>query len=773
MSLIWIAFIREAFKRPWQLVLTILSVASGVAVVVGVDIANTTALSEFERANRTIDGVATHRIVGGADGLDESVFHLVKVGLGIRNAAPVIVGNVTIEGENSRYQLFGVDPFSDFRIRSLSNGLQFESDSGDGAQEWPLFSIGVGVKADSNNRVVIRSGSKSQSFRLMPTLPDQSSVQNDHSENLLVTDISWAQSFLEMRGRLSQIELKLESTDQINKIKAALPDSVRLVDIALYNGAKRDMTRAFRVNLSALGLLALVIAMFLIYSSVSFQIVRRRRQIGLFRLSGVSSVQLATVLLIESIAFAFLGVLVGLVLGYFLAVFLSTLVTGTINALYFSLAESSVLFTPIVAMKASVLGIGATLLSSIVPILKVSQSPPVRLLHGDRYSQALGRLSRWLFPISVISFMFGGLLLLIPGTPLYVAFAGLFFLICAMALLTPVAIERICLLGRKVNTPGKGLLAKMVVLNVAAHQRRTSVAVAALSVAVSATLGVALMIDSFRFSVEQWLEGYLRSDIYISAESSIDGALSKTFLEDLSVLSGVKSVATATRHSLVTNKGPLTLFVLDTDASGFSGFQIVDQHVAELWKSFEKDEVVVISEAYSRHNKLQAGDSVVIPSEKGDQEFLIGGVYRDYSSDRGLIAMSRVTYQRYFRDQKIVSAALVVHNNVSVDNVMDAVRALISVPKGLFIRSNQSLKDSTLTVFDQTFRITEVLRWLAVVVSVVGIVSALMALQLERMREYAAMKAVGFSHWQLGGQILFETGVTGLIAGIMAEWLCR
>ncbi len=768
MKLLWIALIREALKRPWQLVLTILSVASGVAVVVGVDIANTSALSEFERANKTVDGVATHRIVGGTNGLDESIFRLVKVDLALRNAAPVVESSVTIEGESGSYRLFGIDPISDFRVRGLSNGLQFESDSGDGQQDWPLFAIETEVQADSNGHVVVNAGSKFQTFKLMPSSADQSSAQKESGERILVTDISWAQSFLDMSGRLSQIELKLESAEQIDQVKAALPASVRLVDIELYNGAKRDMTRAFRVNLSALGLLALVIAMFLIYSSVSFQIVRRRRLIGLFRLGGVSSVQLATVLIVESIAFAFLGVLVGLVLGYFLAVLLSALVTGTINALYFSLASSSVLFTPFVAIKAGLLGVGATLLSSIVPILAVSRTQPVRLIHGDRSNQPLGRLSRWLFPIAVVSFLFGGMLLLLPGMPLYIAFAGLFFLICAMALLTPVVIERICLLGRKVEIPGKGLLAKMVVLNVAAHQKRTSVAVAALSVAVSATLGVALMIDSFRFSVEQWLEGYLRSDVYISAASSVDGSLSNTFLADLSLISGVKSVATATRHSIVTNQGPLTLFVLDTDVSGFSGFQIVEQHVEDLWRSFQEDETVLISEPYSRHNQLQAGESVMIPTEKGSQEFLIAGVYRDYSSDRGLIAMSRATYQRYFNDQKIVSAALVVDKNTQVEEVINTVQTADSAPSGLFIRSNQSLKEQTLTVFDQTFRITEVLRWLAIFVSVVGIVSALMALQLERMREYAAMKAVGFSHWQLGGQILFETGVTGLIAGIMA-----
>jgi len=383
----------------------------------------------------------------------------------------------------------------------------------------------------------------------------------------------------------------------------------------------------------------------------------------------------------------------------------------------------------------------ATLCSSIIPIIAVSRRPPGELIRHDYLNQRAVALSRWLLPVAAILFLTGGLLLLLPGLSLTISFAGLFLLICALAILTPWVIERICRLGKRVNFPGKGLLMKMVLLNIAAHQRRTSVAVAALSVAVSATLGVALMIDSFRFSVEQWLEGYLRSDIYVSGEGTAAGVLSPVFLDALAGISGVASLATGTRRTLVTNEGPVTLFVLDTDTAGFSGFQ---------------------------YNSLRAGKSISIPTDKGDRKMFIAGVYRDYSSDRGLITISRDTYAKFYDDTRVISAALKLDATVDVESAIADIQQLDQVPEGLFIRSNQSLRETTLTIFDQTFRITEVLRWLAIFVSVIGIVSALMALQLERMREYATLKAIGFSHWQLGGQIVLETGVTGLIAGLMA-----
>ncbi|MBX2868538.1 MAG: FtsX-like permease family protein [Acidiferrobacterales bacterium] len=768
MTLLWYALFREALKSPWQLLLTILSIAAGVAVVVGVDIANSSALSEFDRANSVTDGLATHRIVGSADGFDEDVFKTVRIEAGIREAAPVVAAEVTIGREGRRYELLGVDPISDFRIRALSNGLNNFSGENAASTVWPLYSDQPEILPDQLGRVTVFFGNRSQDFSLIRSQNTTEPSAENEQNRLLVTDISWAQVFLQMQGKVSRIELRLDREEQVKTLESLLPPEVRLIDVQLYNGAKREMTKAFRINLMALGMLALVIAMFLIYSSVSFQIVRRRKQIGLLRLAGVTSGQLAWLLMLESMVFALVGVSIGLIMGYVLAIGLHGLVTGTINALYFSLSSSGLLFTPLLLLKASALGIGATLLSSAAPIVAISRQRTADLLKYKYSEESERPLSQWLLPAAVVTFLLGILMLLLAEKSLVISFAGLFLLICAMAVLTPWVIDFLCGLGRKLKFPRRGLLFKMVLLNTAAHQRRTAVAVAALSVAVSATLGVALMIDSFRFSVEEWLEGYLRSDIYISSQSHGNDSFSKMALKDISNVGGVRSIATGTRRTLITSNGPLTLFALETNEYGFAGFQIKEAATASPWKAFEHGEAILISEPFSNHNQLKAGDVYAIPTDKGDKVFPIAAVYRDYSSDRGLIAISRSTYSRYFDDQRIASVAVVVEASAEVENVLEQIKGLTSVPNDVYIRSNRALKDMTLKIFDQTFRVTEVLRWLAIVVSVIGIISALMALQLERSREYATLKAVGFSHWQLGGQILLETGMTGLIAGLMA-----
>ena len=757
------ALLRESAKHPWQLALTLLSIAAGVAVIVGVEVANQSALTEFDRANRIIDGVSSHRIVGGTTGLDEEVYRLVKVVAGIRDAAPVISAKVEISGDSRQYQLLGIDPFSDFRIRQLTLESEMPAEE---SRSWPVY-VSNQELAEVGSTLLLRNADREQQFSIVGSIQSDPALRLSE-KNLIVTDIGWAQAFLDRPGKISHIELKLSDPEKVARLRALLPASVQLIDVELYNSARRDMTHAFRVNLTALGLLALVIAMFLVYSAVSFQVVRRRSMVALLRLTGVDERQLGGVLFAELLLIGVAGSLAGVVLGYFLAVGLSGMVAGTIDSLYFSLEATRVRLNLELVLKAALVGVGATILASLVPIVSSSRAK-VLSLHQPKVTE-FGRRKgiSILLPASLLISLAGAALLILPQTDLILSFAGLFFLICALATLTPWIIDRFCLLASRLNVFGRVLVAKMVVLNIGAHQRRTAVAVAALSIAVSATLGVALMIESFRFSVEHWLEGYLRSDIYIAAPSLEDDGLDPQFLNDIAMLPGVISVSKGRRRSLATQQGPLTLFVLETSAHGFAGFQIKNQVAGDLRADFEQGEKILVSEPYSRHQGVDVGDRLDVPTDVGLVEFEIAAVYYDYSSDRGLIAMSRNTYNKYFQDRLVSSAGLVLDSDGDTSQLEEQIQQLDTAPQGLFLRSNRDLRQASLEVFDQTFKVTEVLRWLAVFVAVVGITSALMSLQLERGREYSLLKAVGFSQWQLGGQILLETGITGLIAGLMA-----
>ncbi len=764
MGLVIRALLRDVLRRPWQVILAIISIAAGVAVVVGVDVANTSAMAEFDRAGRVMDGAATHRLTGGTRNLDETVYQQVRVAAGIMGAAPVIRGEVLIPGDDEPWILMGIDPLSDFRFRSFRLG-QEASDAafqGDDWQAWPLYASGELVQR-AGAAVSLTHNGQQQTFNLLGSLE----VPAESDTRLLITDIAWSQDFLGLKGRISYVDLKIDQ-NELDRLTALLPDDVRLFDLAIHQGAQEDMSRAFRINLTALSLLALVVAMFLVYSAISFQVVRRQQLFGQLGVLGVSGKVIAAVLLGELILLGLMGSALGIVLGRLLAEFLTALVTGTISALYHQLDTPAPALSGMTMAKALLVGIPATVFSGLFPVVAAGRRDTLELLRGFAMGQEFQRLSRFLPIISAGLVVMAGSMILWSSNGLVVPFAGLFLLIIALSLLGPWLLYLASSLAHCIRDSRGNLIPKMALGNASRHLGRTGVAVSALTVAVSATLGVELMIQSFRYSVVDWLNHYLRADIYLSAEGSTGEVLPPEFVGALNDLPQLQHLSTGRRVTLSDIQGPITVFALDVPREGFDGFKMIQRSSGDTWPQFHHEGQVLISEPLARRRQLQPGDRIELPTDRGVEAFNIAAIYRDYSSDRGLVTMDWRTWERYFDDPGKVSAALYLQPESDVESVMAVVRALPGAPADFFMRSNRGLKDASLKVFDQTFRITAVLRWLAMVVAVVGIFSALMALLLDRRREFSLLSAVGLSRLQISGLLILESGLAGLIAGLVA-----
>ncbi len=762
MGLVVFALFRDSMRNPGQLVLTVLSVTMGVCVIVGVDIANHSAMAEFHRADRVISGAATHRLTGGTNALDESIYRLVRVDAGIRAAAPVIHVPVSLSGQEGDWSLIGVDPFSDFRLREL--GL----DRGVGGNEsiadalpWPIY-LPQHLMSDEQGPVIIEYRGQQQRFNPVGTLRMRSG-----DSRLLVSDIAWAQDFLGMQGEISYIDLRLESKDE-PLLRALLPDHVRLIDLGIQHSARQEMSRAFRTNLTALSLLAFVVAMFLVYSAVSFQVVRRRKLLGLFASMGVTSGQFLGLLLVELMVLAAVGTACGILLGVVLAETLTGWVGVTINTLYYRLVSPVPILEFWTLFKALAVGLAGSVLAGLVPAWAVSRESPVCLLRET--GRAVGWRSlapRWL-PWSLGLSVCAALLVGFSGNSLVLPFAGLFLLICALSMMGPWLLHHCLGLAGLQGRHPRWLIPRLAIRNAGRHLDRTGVAVAALSVAVSATLGVELMIQSFRYSVEDWLEHYLRADIYLSARGSEIPFLTENLIGTLQALPMVRSLSTGNRLELETPTGPVTVFVLDTPPAGFAGFRILEGETDGLWSRFQQEGEVLVSEPLSRRMGLAPGAGIRLPTDRGMQSFTIAAVYRDYSSDQGLVTMDVNTWNRFFDSFQPISAALYLEPESDVKQVIEMILAESTTPSGLYVRSNRDLRQESLSVFDQTFRITEVLRWLSVIVAVVGVLSALMALLLERRWELDLLSRIGFSRGQVSGMLVLEAGLIGFVAGLVA-----
>jgi putative ABC transport system permease protein len=221
-----------------------------------------------------------------------------------------------------------------------------------------------------------------------------------------------------------------------------------------------------------------------------------------------------------------------------------------------------------------------------------------------------------------------------------------------------------------------------------------------------------------------------------------------------------------------TAAGPTTLVAARMEGGrGRSSLRFVDGGGADGWQAWDAG-AIFISEPLSYRTGLRAGDSLRLTTDRGPRDFAIAGVYYDYTSDRGVIRMADATYRALWDDTAVSSLALYAADGQDVDGLIARLRAIVAQTPGgapaLAIGSNAGLRAGTLAIFDRTFAITSVLQLLATVVAFIGILSALMALQLERGRELGMLRATGLTPGQLWGVVLGQTGLMGLAAGLLA-----
>jgi putative ABC transport system permease protein len=203
----------------------------------------------------------------------------------------------------------------------------------------------------------------------------------------------------------------------------------------------------------------------------------------------------------------------------------------------------------------------------------------------------------------------------------------------------------------------------------------------------------------------------------------------------------------------------------DADASGAARTDAARTDAA--WAAFRQG-AVLVSEPFAWRRGVAAGDSVLLPTGRGDEAVAVAAVFRDYASEHGVLFMDRQAYARRFPgDDGVTSLAVFVADGFDADAVLAAIRALPAAG-GITIRSNRGLREETMVVFDRTFVITGVLRLLALIVAFVGVTGALMALQLERAREVAVLRATGLTPAQVWALVSGQSALMGVIAAILA-----
>lgn len=770
--------------HPAQLLLSILGIVLGVAIVTAVLITNNSSRKAFGLSTEALYGRTTHQLTG-ANGISQLAYVSLRKRFEYMRMAPVISGHAAID--EKVYTLLGLDPFAETGF-NRTGAILASSKSGDGNTE------PVSTGSDSPMQALLRRDALiiSQASAEQDELPIgepltlnisgkpftaylAATYQSDNpaaTTGLMIGDIAFVQSLLSRGDMIDRVDLIL-TDEQALALDAALPDTLQLTQAASRTQTMQAMTRGFHINLTAMSLLALVVGAFLIHNTMTFAVVQRRELFAIKRITGITARTVLYSILLEAVVISTLASILGIALGYLLSSALVQLTTRTINDLYFVLHVQQIWFSPWLIVAGLVLGVGSSVLAASIAAFDAASTSPVQARQRSLIEERTHRALPLMAIAGVVIILVGLALSVLPVQSLIVGFVALMMIILGYGLLIPWAVFHLTRVSRPLlETLGIGV--SLAVGGIHRNISRTGLAIAALSIAVSATFGVDVMIGSFRSTVDNWLSTTLQSDIYVTAPSAVATSsasmLAADSVQKAQAIAGVTSVSSGRSITTRTSVGSIDMLVLEPHGQSESGFELIDSLVDDPWPQWQGTQALMISEPLAtKHNLLPGNTLDVFTESYGFSAFTISAVFRDYGSSHGKLLMARDVFDQYWDEPGIGSLGILVDPAADESQLIEILNQQLSTAEQpLVIQSNTAIHRQSLIIFDRTFEVTRVLRWLTVGVAFVGIFSALLALHLERAREFAILRANGATRRRIMSIVLIQTVLMGLLAGVLA-----
>ncbi|HEV8484289.1 MAG TPA: FtsX-like permease family protein [Blastocatellia bacterium] len=846
-------FILRAIARDRaRSAITVLGISLGVGVMIAIRMANASSLEAFRTAGESIAGDTSIQITGAAGRFDESILRdLDWLGEYVR-MSPVITGYAMTEAasigdrsspasgptsdENRRgaegsllkdggppvrpsefLQVLGVDVLRDRALRRYQLLRLGDNEAAPNTRQF--LELLVDSKAivltekfarrhnlTIGGQIALITGGARREFTVRGLLLDEGPARALDG-NFALMDIAAAQLAFSRLGLLDRVDVKLKPGTEVDAVEAEiasrLPASLAVTRPQEGYGQVEKMIAAFHFNLTALGSIALLVGLFLIYNTVSISVITRREEIGALRAVGAARAMVVSLFLGEALLFALAGAGIGLGLGRLMANAAIRFTATTVETFYVASAATQTAGAQSIGLAEIVLAFAVALpLASIaasLPALEASRVRPIEAMRGaDRLAGAF-KPSLKLTALALVLFGLGYALSrldAVNGLPLF-GYAAALSLTFGGAFLVPASLWLACRIGGRISAGVARAVeaeGKLASANLNGAIPRVSISVAALAVSLAMMVAISIMIGSFRLTVSYWLDQTLKADIYAKPVTRTS-ALAEGEIDEQAVASirGDPQVAAVDPFTSrqVSYQGNLI-------SLGAGDFGVLLEHGRLLFKvpSDARDrlreaigrDAVAVSESFSLRFRKAPGDTVELPTPAGSHRFTVIAVYYDYSSNRGTVVMDRTTYSRLFdsalpRDGEPASAAaqsrpssLNIYLNPGVDasQVKERLERLVGSRYQLIFTTNSEVRREVMKIFDSTFAITYALELIAILVAGLGVISTLITLILERRREIAILSFLGATRRQIRRMILIEAitigGVSqgvGVLIGVM------
>jgi putative ABC transport system permease protein len=753
MKLIRMMIFRPLQRDLLRTSLTLMAVALGVAVVIGIELAGDAAAGSFESSLTSIVG-KTDLQISANGGIDESwMGRLTRLPVNVA-FSPVMERNVRLVGRGV-VTLYGVNALGlgDFEA-AVAGGLARR----------------LGVRPGDSLGVDFGHGA--EEVKIARVLEDSESAE------FLAMDIAAAQFALRAYGKVDRIDITVSPREDFARVerivRGTLPAGYSVDKPGTRSNENQRMLRAFRWNLRVLSYISLVVGAILIYNTISISVVRRRVEIGILRALGAARASVFGMFMLEALMIGAVGSALGIGLGRLMAEGLVGLISVTINALYTSSRPAAISLTWETGIMAAASGLVVALCAALGPALEAMKvTPQEAMARGSRERRVARRTRRYL----VFAILVGSGAYVASqqepwnGSPIF-GYLSVVLAIAAAALVAPALTVAVVALGKGAIRRTLGVGGLIAAQGLVSSLGRTSVVVAALATAIAMMASVAIMVGSFRETVIVWLDTQLRADIYMRAMGPAAPGVFPPISPDVAKLvKGIDGVEAVDVFS-----GMEIRYGGSRSALGGEDIDILFRYGRfKFLRGEERDEVIqslkgqnraAVTQAFANKYKLHVGDKFVLPLGDEKPAFTVAGIYYDYASERGFVTLDRAVLLKYLPTASPTNLAIYLKPGADHASALRTIRDRTAA-YGVEVSRNELLRADAVKIFDRTFAVTWALEGVAIIVAMLGAANSLLAMVLDRRREFGLLRYLGGATEQIRRTVLVEAGLVGLLANLL------
>jgi putative ABC transport system permease protein len=744
--------------RSW---LAMLAIAFGIALGYAVEVINRAAINELAAGLATLAGDADLQVRGPRAGFDEALYPLLARADGVAVASPVVEIDAGVAGHDEALTLVGVDVFRAAEINPALVGTAHDRlDTLRADTLFPSAAAARWLGAEAGDTVTVHAGRNDLPLRIAGIAGAGGATR------YAVMDIAALQDAFALRGRLTRIDLRIapgvDAEHLRERLQSLLPPGVAIAPPEAGTAVTARMSRAYRVNLNVLALVALFTGSMLVFATQTLAIARRRPQFALLRTLGLTRRALVSLVVAEAMVLGVIGAIAGIAAGQAFAWIALRRFGPDLGAGFFRGEAISLALEPVAMLTFATLGVFAAIVGSVLPAREAARAAPAAALKaGD--ADLAGALPRW----PAWALMAGGAALTalpaVDGLPLFGYFAIALIIVGGI-----LAMPQFAQVALRVTPVPLRVPARLAVSYLRASPGRVTAMLAAMVASVSLMVAMAIMVASFRQSLDDWLAVMLPADLYVRGASD-SARFADTERRAIAAIPGVARAEFMRATSVVLDPSAPRVTLLARDIDPQKPQARLALVGGTLAPPAGAPPPAWISEPVADAQALAVGQPITVPLAGRNVTFTVAGIWRDYVRQQGAIVVERPRYVALTGDDSVNEASLWLAEGASEARVRDAVAAAAGGASHVLVATPGELRRLSLATFDRTFAVTYALEAAAVLIGLVGLSAALVAQTLARSREFGMLRHVGMTRGQIGAMLAIEGAAlasVGVVAGL-------